>query len=350
MAVVARVSTLTEAAFASRRQPDWDRLDSLVRRAQHQGLRALDPGLVAQLSPLYRDVCADLSRAEGARYSAPLIDFLQGLTAVAHAVLYGRQPRRRLADGTRGTSLRVGLEAFPRAVRRYKWAMLVSLVLFFVPFFVGFFATLADPAFATRVAPEFMLRPLTEAYRQGFDADRGAGLDALMAGFYVQHNVGIALTCFATGLAFGLGSAFYLVFNGLSTGAIMGYVAAHGAGGNILTFVVGHSSLELGAIVLCGGAGLVLGWSIVAPGDKTRVASLQAAARGVVTVVFGAAVMLFLAAAVEGFWSASTVPSTVKRAVGATLFAIVAAYIGLAGRGSDEAAALEREQRSDRWI
>jgi hypothetical protein len=60
-------------------------------------------------------------------------------------------------------------------------------------------------------------------------------------------------------------------------------------------------------------------------------------------------VMLFLAAAVEGFWSASTVPSLVKRVVGAVLFAIVAAYIGLAGRGSEEAAALERAQGSDRW-
>jgi uncharacterized membrane protein SpoIIM required for sporulation len=170
-----------------------------------------------------------------------------------------------------------------------------------------------------------------------------------MAGFYVQHNIGIALTCFATGLAFGLGSAFYLFFNGLSTGAIMGYVAAHGAGGNILTFVVGHSSLELGAIVLAGGAGLKLGWAIVAPGQQTRVASLQAAARGVIVIVFGAAVMLTLAAAVEGFWSASTVPSTVKRIVGATLFLIVAAYIAFAGRGSAEAAAFERSQGSNRW-
>jgi uncharacterized membrane protein SpoIIM required for sporulation len=347
---MALVSTLTEAAFAGRRQRDWDQLESLVRGAHARGLRALPPELIAQLSPLYRDVCADLSRAEGSRYSAPLVDYLQGLTAAAHGVLYGRQVGLGLVAGqARASSLRAAVEAFPRAVRRYKGAMLLSFVLFFAPFFVGLFATLADPSFATRVAPESMLRPLTEAYRQGFESERGAGLDAFMAGFYVQHNVGIALTCFATGLAFGLGSAFYLVFNGLSTGAIMGYVAAHGAGENILTFVVGHSSLELGAIVLAGGAGLVLGWSIVAPGDRTRVASLQSAARGVVVVVFGAAVMLLMAAAVEGFWSASSVPSLVKRVVGAVLFGIVACYIALAGRGSNEAEALERAARSDRW-
>jgi uncharacterized membrane protein SpoIIM required for sporulation len=220
--------------------------------------------------------------------------------------------------------------------------MLIAITLFFVPFLGGLLGTLVDPGFAVRIVPESQLRPLMEAYSHGFDSGRGAGLDAAMAGFYVHNNVGIALRCFATGLAFGIGSAFYLVENGLATGAIMGYVAAHGAGGNILTFVAGHGSLELGAIVLSGGAGLALGWSIVAPGDKTRIASLQAAARSVVVVVFGAAVMLLMAAAVEGFWSASTVPSTLKRVVGGAMCTMVVAYIVLAGRHSARVTPAER--------
>jgi uncharacterized membrane protein SpoIIM required for sporulation len=156
-----------------------------------------------------------------------------------------------------------------------------------------------------------------------------------MAGFYVNNNVGIALRCFAMGIFGGLGSAFYLVQNGLSIGAIVGYVASQGAGRNILTFIVGHGSLELGAIVLAGGAGLALGWSIVAPGDKTRVASLQAMGRDMVVIVSGAAVMLFMAAAIEAFWSGSSVPSIVKRGVGLVMFFLVMAYMIFGGRGED---------------
>lgn len=346
---MALVSALTERAFAGRRQRDWDKLDALVRTAQARGLRRLLPEDIAQLSPLYRDVCADLSRAEAARYSAPLIDYLQGLAAAAHGVLYGHSKGRWAVAGGRKASLRVAIEAFPRAVRRHKGAMLLAFLLFFVPFFGGLFATLADPSFAVRIVPEGQLRPLVDAYKEGFDSGRAAGLDALMAGFYVNNNVGIALRCFATGLFFGVGSAFYLVQNGLSTGAIMGYVGAHGAGDNILTFVVGHGSLELGAIVLAGGAGMTLGWSIVAPGDKTRIASLQATAKSVVIIVFGAAVMLFMAAAVEGFWSSSSLPAVVKRTVGAVMFLLVMAYIVFAGRGSQEAAEVERAEGIDRW-
>jgi uncharacterized membrane protein SpoIIM required for sporulation len=352
------IGTVTEAAFSARRKRDWDRLDALARKAQDGGLKRLTSDDVARVSPLYLDVCADLSRAQAARYGAPLIDYLQGLTAAAHSVLYGRQTHGRWPAGREAqagrVTLRLALEAFPRAVRRHRAAMLVAFLLFFVPFFGGLFGTLAEPKFALTIVPDSMLRPLVHAYRQGFDEGRGAGLDAAMAGFYVHNNVGIALRCFATGITFGLGSAFYLVENGLMTGAIMGYVGARGAGDNIFTFVVGHGSLELGAIVLAGGAGLALGWSMVAPGDKTRLASLQAAARSVAVVVFGAAVMLFMAAAIEGFWSASSVPAFFKRLTGGLIFLTLASYILLVGRSSKGGEGLEHEEAEraelERWI
>ncbi len=185
------------------------------------------------------------------------------------------------------------------------------------------------------LALRFIVRH-AKAYAKGFDAGRDAATDTMMAGFYVNNNVGIALRCFALGIFFGLGSAFYLVQNGLFIGSVLGFVTARGAGLNILTFIVGHGSLELGAIVLAGGAGLAMGWSIVAPGDKTRLASLQAVSRDVMTIVFGAAVMLLMAASIEGFWSGSSIPSGVKRAVGATLFVLVMGYLLVAGRGQPD--------------
>jgi uncharacterized membrane protein SpoIIM required for sporulation len=349
-------SAPNETAFSARRRSDWNDLDDIVRAAElRNGLKRLGAERIARLPPLYRNACADLAYARVARYSAELVDYLQGLVAGAHTIMYGRSAgdpstvfgtRRAGTPRTRASWLRLALELFPRAVRRHKTAMLVAFLLFFVPLLGAVAMSLGDPAFAARVVPEEQLKALTEAYRQGFASGRGAGTDAAMAGFYVDNNVGIALRCFATGVAFGLGSAFYLVENGLATGAMLGYVAAHGAGANIVTFVVGHSSLELGAIVLAGGAGLALGWSVVAPGSRTRVASLQATARSVVVVVLGAAVMLLLAAAIEGFWSASSAAVTVKRTVGAAMFVAVCAYLVLAGRGSTEAEAAERGWRA----
>jgi uncharacterized membrane protein SpoIIM required for sporulation len=339
-------SALTERAFADRRQRDWDDLDSLTRKATHRGLKKLEAKDIAKLSPLYRSVCADLAAAEAARCSAPLVDYLRGLTAAAHTVMYGPHARAR-EDGGRVSMSRGWLVAFPRAVRQHKVAMWISTALFFGPFLIGLLLTLRDPTFAFRIVPEAMLRPLADAYAKGFDAGRDGGESTMMAGFYVYNNVGIALRCFALGIFGGLGSAFYLVQNGLSIGAILGYVASQGAGENILTFIVGHGSLELGAIVIAGGAGLAMGWSIVAPGELTRVQSLQKRARDIVVIVGGAAVMLVMAAAIEGFWSASSAPRPVKLAIGGVLFVLTMAYIIVAGRGADaEAEKAEKAEKA----
>ena len=329
---MAVASALTERAFAERRQKSWDELDTLSRKSTRLGLRALAAEEVSELPSLYRDVCADLAAAQAARYSAPLVDYLRGLTATAHGILYG--PHAARAREGNVAVRHAWLVAFPRAVRKRWRAMLLATGLFFIPLAIGLVLTLRDPSFAFRVAPEAMLRPLADAYARGFDEGRDAGEGTMMAGFYVYNNVGIALRCFALGIFGGLGSAFYLVQNGLTIGTILGYVATQGAGANIGIFIIGHGSLELGAIVLSGGAGLSLGWSVIAPGERTRLASLQRTARDILVIVAGAASMLVMAAGIEAFWSASSTPQLVKLAVGGSLLLLVVAYILVAGRGA----------------
>jgi uncharacterized membrane protein SpoIIM required for sporulation len=322
---MATPSTLTEAAFAERRRAEWDELEVLVARSG----RKVGPDDASRLPPLYRSLCSDLAAAQTARYSAGLVDYLLDLTAAAHAVVYGPAAATR-----RGLVRNAWLVAFPQAVRARWRAMLLATALFFVPFALGVALAHQDPTFAYRVVPEAMLRPLAEAYARGFGAGREPGEGLMMAGFYVYNNVGIALRCFALGIFGGVGSAFYLVHNGLSIGAVLGYVAAEGAARNVVVFILGHGSLELGAIVLSGGAGLSLGWSVVAPGDRSRLASLQARAREVVVIVLGAAAMLVLAALIEAFWSASSVDPTVKTGVGGALLLLVASYVAFAGRSA----------------
>jgi uncharacterized membrane protein SpoIIM required for sporulation len=332
------ISAVTESAFASRRQGDWSRLEQLAHRFSLKGYRGFTTPDIVLIAPLYRDVCADLAAAQAARYSAPLVEYLQNLAATTHTILYGvRAGEGRATRAEGGGSFAAALTAFPRAVRSHYRAMLLSAALFLFPFAVGSLVAFYNPDFAFRIVPEDTLRPLTEAYLKGFDGGRAAGEGATMAGFYVNNNVGIALRCFALGIFGGLGSAFYLFDNGLSIGAVLGYVASQGAGANILTFIVGHGSFELTAIVLAGGAGLSLGWSVVSPGTKTRAASLQATGKDVAVIAFGAAAMLLLAAAIEAFWSGSSIPSDVKRGVGGVLWALVLSYLVFVGRENKKA-------------
>ena len=161
---------------------------------------------------------------------------------------------------------------------------------------------------------------------------RGVGGDTSMAGFYVLNNVGIAFRCFATGVLFGLGPLFYLVYNGLTIGAVAGHLTAVGLGGNLLEFTSGHSAWELTGVCVAGAAGLKMGWAMVVTDGRTRRGSMAVAAPALYRLVLGTAVLLLVAAAIEGFWSAGPAPRPVKFVFGAVQWALVAAWLGLGGR------------------
>jgi uncharacterized membrane protein SpoIIM required for sporulation len=131
---------------------------------------------------------------------------------------------------------------------------------------------------------------------------------------------------------FGLGSVFFLIYNGLHIGVVAGWVTASGFGHNIGTFMCGHGPFELTAIVIAGAAGLRMGHSLIVTHGRTRIGSLREAAPDLVRLVAGAAVMLLIAAAIEGFWSPSAIPARVKRVASVVFSLLVTAYLAFAGR------------------
>jgi uncharacterized membrane protein SpoIIM required for sporulation len=155
----------------------------------------------------------------------------------------------------------------------------------------------------------------------------------MMFGFYIWNNVRIGFQTFAGGLAAGLGSVWFLGANGAIIGAVAGYLTQIGYGEPFWSFVAGHSSLELLAIVLAGAAGLRLGLAVIAPGSLSRRSALVAAAKPAVRVMYGAALMFFAAAFVEAFWSPITeVPFNFKIAAGIAAWVLLLAYFAFAGR------------------
>jgi uncharacterized membrane protein SpoIIM required for sporulation len=316
--------------FVAARSPDWKELDRLLGATEM--LHRQGGASISRAASLYRSLCTDLMRCRAARYTPDLATYLDGLAGRAHAALYGAQPFRVpgvLAFFTRD---------FPRALRDNGRLFAVSCALFFLPFAVGLLGALASEAFSTRVLPAQSLEAMAHAYSGGFEAGRDAGTDTGMAGFYVFNNVGIAFRCFATGILFGAGSLFFLVYNGLVTGTVAGYVMSAGYGGNIWTFMCGHAPFELTAIVIAGGAGLQMGYALVDTRGLTRVGSLRRAAPSIARQILGAAAMLLIAALVEGFWSPSSLPPQVKWTASGVFSLLVILYLSLAGRGVDPSA------------
>jgi uncharacterized membrane protein SpoIIM required for sporulation len=163
-------------------------------------------------------------------------------------------------------------------------------------------------------------------------AGRPVDSDVLMFGYYIRNNIGIAFRTFASGILGGVGSVFFLVYNGLVIGAVMGHIVQMDYGGRFFPFAVGHGAFELTAIVLAGAAGLRMGLALLSPGRTSRGRALLLAGRTSVRMLYGAAGMLVVAAFLEAFWSPMPQPAATKYGVGAILWLTVFSYLLLGGR------------------
>jgi uncharacterized membrane protein SpoIIM required for sporulation len=162
---------------------------------------------------------------------------------------------------------------------------------------------------------------------------REASTDWIMFGFYVRNNITVAFQCFAGGLFAGLGSLFFLAYNGAFAGAIAGYLTERGLAPTFYSFVVTHSAFELTAIVLSGASGLRIGHALLAPGRSTRRQALVHATQDSAVILYGVVAMLLVAAGLEAFWSSARwLAPAVKYGVAAVCWMAVLAYFMFQGR------------------
>lgn len=308
-----------------------DRLDGLKQvKKPKRGEPALPPMDGARMTALYRRSCEHLALAQARAYPIHLTQRLETLTQRGHRLIY------RQHDYGVARLKQLVLVDFPQSVRGHRWYLLAATLLFVVPMLAIGWATYRDPGFVLHLMDADQVQNFDSMYgdsSRSIGHQRHASTDWQMFGYYIQHNIGIGFQCFASGLFWGLGSVFYLVFNGQSIGAVAGYLTARGYSETFYSFVVTHSAFELTAIVLSGAAGLRLGHALLSPGRRTRLESLKHAAKDAITVVYGVMGMLLIAAAVEAFWSSARwVAPGVKYGVGATCWALVIAYLGWQGR------------------
>ncbi len=279
----------------------------------------------------YRKVCQHLALARYRRYSAEIVEGLNRLALRGHQHLYEKRyfPFRRIGDF-------IGTE-FPRAVRREWKLVLLCIVLFFGTGAATDIAVHYQPDLAYTILGPRSVAQLEMMYDPGSDhflRERSSDSDLAMFGFYIRNNIGIGFKTFATGLLLGLGAAFFLIFNGIFMGGAAGHIDMVGYGSTFYSFVIGHGSFELIALVLSGVAGMKLGVTVLAPGRRSRARALVEEGKKASAILYGFTGMLVIAAFLEAFWSSSTyVSGTTKLIVGGVLWLLVLLYFVVAGRG-----------------
>jgi uncharacterized membrane protein SpoIIM required for sporulation len=318
--------SMTRQELVRARHDAWDRLRRLLAARTQGALSKPAPAEIREISELYRSLAGDLMRVRRDKLGADLERQLDDLASRAHNLIYAQT-----SVGNRLRPLDL-LADFPGAVRRNAAFVGLAFMLFYLPGGLAGGAAYVDESYALAVMSAGQLEAYEEMYRHPPSDQRNSNVNSAMTGFYINHNIGIALSCFATGILFGLGSLYFLLTNGIDIGVTFGHLARVGYGENIFSFVAAHSPWELTAIVLAGAAGFQMGFALVKTGGRTRVGNLQAHVPELLRQVAGIAVLLSIAALIEGWFSPSGAPVELKYAMSALGAAAVTALLVFVGR------------------
>jgi len=339
---------MKETQFSQQRQGDWEAwdrwLNSTAQKRVEKKPSRIAPSTAGKtdatrinitadtLPSAYRRLCQDLSLARDRNYSSTLVHALHERVLAAHQRIYGA--RKRLS----GHWLAFLVAGLPRLVRDEWRFIIAAAALLFLPLLIMLIVPHWYPDSVYYLMPpetvarfEAMYAPTAERLGRA----HGASDELSMLAFYIANNVRIDFQCFAGGIAFGLGSIFYLVYNGLVIGATAGHLTQVGHIETFWGFVAGHSAPELIGVVLSGAAGLKIGLALVAPGRRRRVDALKHAALDAVRLLYGAAALTFCAAFIEALWSPNrALPFSYKIAAGLAVWLVLLGYFLLAGRNS----------------
>jgi uncharacterized membrane protein SpoIIM required for sporulation len=334
----AAARAMTPLQFEQLYQGEWQELEDALAQLRRRFGRSRAPLAGERIAWLYRRACGQLALARERCYPAHLTERLEQLTAAGHQLIY---QRAELGAARLGRFITHG---FPRAVRAHRAYVWVALAVFALPTLALGLLVYLRPELVLTMVDAGTASGLESMYGDGaesFGRLRSAQTDWQMFGYYINNNIGIAFQCFAGGLAAGIGSLFYLAYNGALGGAVGGYLTGRGLGHNFYAFIVTHSAFELSAVVLSGAAGLSLGHALLAPGRRTRLAALTHAAREAMPVMYGVVILLAIAAAVEAFWSsAAWLPPAVRYPVALICWCAVLGYLARQGRAPDRIDAL----------
>lgn len=284
----------------------WKRLEELTARASKFRLTTLTGEEVREFGQLYRRTAADLAVAREEVRDQRLVNYLNHLVARAHGAIYRSD----------SSGFRVFVDffryEFPMVFRKTFAYTLTAFLIFLATTTLGFVLSYVDDSFGDKTYPRMKQMIMNhENWTESVNESNPLNSTLIQA-----NNIQVTFYAFAGGLLAGIGTIYIEAHNGLMFGVVMGLCFKYKFW-DIPTFVAAHGVIELTAIFISGGAGLLLGKAMLMPGDRRRIDALVGNGMLAIKLILGCIPMLILAGIIEGFLSPAHVSPFYKFTVSA---------------------------------
>jgi uncharacterized membrane protein SpoIIM required for sporulation len=288
---------------------------------------ALGHDELQELGLLYRQTASDLATVREDITSRPFTSYLNQLLSRAHNLIYmGRRPNW-------GSIVTFYVETYPRIFRQAFPLVLLAALVFAAGGIAGAVATLHDPGFAHQILGPQMMETIEkrEMWTHSILAVKPMAASGIMT-----NNITVGFLMFAAGITAGLGTLWMLITNGLLMGVLAVATARAGMALQLWDFVAAHGALELPAIFIAAGAGLVIARGLLFPGMLPRKDSLRLAGNLGTKLLLGELPLLVVAGVIEAFVSPVKIATPLKFLLSAVLFTALVLYLS-SGRNAEAA-------------
>lgn len=279
---------MTEQRFIKLNRARWEKFE--------QALRAPAQTNPDSLSSLYTAVMDDLSYARTHYPESEINDFLNALAVKAHTYIYGtkRERRNRLR--------RLYTYEIPLAIRENTVYIRVATVIFVVCIALGAVSSALDPAFPRMILGDSYVNHTLENIETGdpmavYKSMESGGMFARIA----VNNIRVAFIAYVLGILAGAPTIFILISNGIMVGGFLAFFAQRGLLGVAMSTIFLHGAMELTAIAIAGGCGLLVGTRWIFPGTYRRRDALVQGAKDSLKIMLGIVPFIVVAAFIESY-------------------------------------------------
>lgn len=279
---------MKEITFIKLNKKRWKELETQI-----DGKTSINPD---NLADSFIQLTDDLSYARTFFPESNIIQYLNGLSAKTHALIYRNKKEKTSRLRTFWTT------ELPLALYDARKHFFWSLLIFLLAVVIGGVSAWNDDNFLRVILGDQYVETTLDNIEKGDPMAVYKSMEPVpMFLLITANNIYVSFVAFIFGVLTSVGTAFILLKNGIMLGAFQVFFMKK----SLLTVsslaIMIHGSIELSAIVLAGGAGILLGNSILFPGTFPRLVSFKKGVLRGTKILLGLVPFFIMAGFLESF-------------------------------------------------
>lgn len=279
---------MKEVTFLKQNAEKWEKFE--LQLTQKEKMSA------DESANLFIELTNDLSFAKSYYPASKTALYLNNLAAKVHHSIYQnkKESNQRL--------LSFWKTELPLTIKKHHKQLLIAFTLFFISALIGWFSAKYDDNFVRLILGDSYVNMTLEniknndpmaVYKDSKETEMFLGI--------TLNNVRVAFLAFIFGIFFSVGTGYVLFSNGVMLGSFQYFFLAKGLFWQSFLTIWIHGTLEISAIIIAGGAGIVIGNSILFPASYPRSESFINGAKNGLKIIIGVVPIFIMAGFLEGF-------------------------------------------------